>query len=70
MLILARILLFYFILFRQFGFASSALTLLVGRQEGHAACKNWDVGSWRGYLSGARCRLATDATATHCLLLQ
>jgi len=31
------------------------------------------VGCWRGYLSGARCRLAygpADATATHCLLLQ
>jgi len=30
------------------------------------------VGCWRGYLSGARCRLAydpADATATHCLLL-
>jgi len=30
------------------------------------------VGHWRGYLSGARCRLAygpADATATHCLLL-
>jgi len=29
-------------------------------------------GCWRGYLSGARCRLAygpADATATHCLLL-
>jgi len=29
------------------------------------------VGCWRGYLSGARCRLAygpADATATHCLL--
>jgi len=28
------------------------------------------VGCWRGYLSGARCRLAygpADATATHCL---
>jgi len=35
--------------------------------------KNWVVGCWRGYLSGARCRLAygpTDATVTHCLLLQ
>ena len=53
--------------------AFSALTLLVGRQEGHPACKNWVVGCWRGYLSGARCRLAygpADATATHCLLLQ
>ena len=51
----------------------SALTLLVGLQEGHAAFKNWVVGCWRGYLSGARCRLAygpADATATHCLLLQ
>ena len=31
------------------------------------------VECWRGYLSGARCRLAygpADATATHCLLLQ
>ena len=31
------------------------------------------VGRWRGYLSGARCRLAygpVDAAATHCLLLQ
>ena len=35
--------------------------------------KNWVVGFWHGYLSGARCRLAydaADATATHCLLLQ
>jgi len=39
-------------------FAFSALTLLVGWQEGHPACKNWVVGCWRGYLSGARCRLA------------
>jgi len=50
-----------------------ALMLLVGWQEGHPACKNWVVGCWHGYLSGARCRLAygpADATATHCLLLQ
>jgi len=35
--------------------------------------KNWVVGCWRGYLSGARCKLAygpDDATSTHCLLLQ
>jgi len=53
--------------------AFGALTLLVGWQEGHPACKKTLVGSWRGYLSGARCRLAygpADATATHCLLLQ
>ena len=49
--------------------AFSALTLLVGRQP----VKNWVVGCWHSYLSGARCRLAyvpADATATHCLLLQ
>jgi len=55
-------------------FAFSALTLLVGRQEGHPACKKtWVVKCWHGYLSGARCRLAyvpADATAAHCLLLQ
>ena len=52
----------------------SALTLLVGWQEGHPACKKtWAVWCWRGYLSGMRCRLAyrpADAIATHCLLLQ
>jgi len=32
--------------------AFSALTLLVGRQEGHPTCKNWVVGCWHGYLSG------------------
>ena len=31
---------------------SSALTLLVGRQEGHPACKKLRVvGCWHGYLS-------------------
>ena len=55
------------------GFAFSALMLLVGRQEGHPDCKKLSGEVWRGYLSGARCRLAygpADATATHCLLLQ
>jgi len=49
--------------------AFSALTLLVGRQEGHPACKKLER---HGYLSGARCRLAhgpADANATQCLLL-
>jgi len=44
--------------------------LLVGRQEGHPACKKLSGGCWCGYLSGARCRLAygpADTTATHCL---
>ena len=31
--------------------AFSALTLLVGRQEEHPACKNWVVRYWHGYLS-------------------
>jgi len=51
----------------------SALTLLVGWQEGHPACKNGVVGCWHGYLSGAMCMFAygpADATATHCLLFQ
>ena len=51
----------------------SVLMLLVGRQEGYQARKNWVVGCWHGYLSGARCRFAygsADTTATHYLLLQ
>jgi len=55
-------------------FAFSALMLLVGQLEGHPACKNIRVvGCWRGYLSGAQCRLAyspVDSTATDRLLLQ
>ena len=61
----------------QFSFtlcAFSALTLLVGRQEGHPACKKLS-GGLLAWLSvwGYRCRLAygpADATATHRLLLQ
>jgi len=62
-------------------FAFSALTLLVGQQEGHPACKKQSGGvlAWLSVwskvqtLSGAMCRFAygpADATATHCLLLQ
>jgi len=53
--------------------AFSALTLLLGRQEEHPACKKPGVvGCWHGCLPAARCKLAygpADATATHCLLL-
>jgi len=45
----------------------------LGGRKGIRPVKNWVVGCWRGYLSGARCKLAyvpADATATHCLLLQ
>ena len=49
-------------------FAFSGLTVLVGRQEEHPACKNWVMRCWCGYLSGVRCRLfaygPADATAT------
>ena len=40
----------------------------LGCRKGIRPVKNWVVGCWRGYLSGARCRLAygpADATATH-----
>ena len=47
--------------------AFSALTLLVGRQEEHPACRNEVMWCWCGYLSRARCRLfaygPADATA-------
>jgi len=53
--------------------AFSALTLLVGWQEGDPACKELS-GGVLAWLSGwTRCGLAyspADATATHCLLLQ
>ena len=45
----------------------------LGGRKGIRPVKNWVVGCRRGYLSGARCRLAygpADATATHCFLLQ
>jgi len=45
----------------------------LGDRKGIRSVKNWVVGCWRGYLSGARCRLAygpADATAIHCLFLQ
>ena len=46
--------------------------LVVGRQEGHPACKKLS-GGLLAWLSVWRCRLAygpADATATHCPLLQ
>ena len=50
--------------------AFSALTLLVGRQKGHPACKKQWWGAGVVCLSGARCILAYgpgNATATHSL---
>jgi len=53
--------------------AFSALTLLVGRQEGHPACKklSGEVLAWLSVWSWVQtCICPADATATHCLLLQ
>jgi len=53
--------------------AFSALTLLVGRQEGHPACKklSGEVLVWLSVWSEVHtCICPADATATHCLLLQ
>ena len=54
--------------------AFSALTLLVGRQEGHPACKKtewWGAGVVVCLERGADLHMGpADATATHCLFLQ
>ena len=47
--------------------------LLVGLQEGHLACNKtewWRAGMVICLQQGADLHMATDATATHCLLLQ
>jgi len=52
--------------------AFSALTLLVGRQEGHPACKkpSGDVLAWLSVWSEVQtCTCPADATATHYLTL-
>jgi len=62
----------YLLVFFLQCYSFSALTLLVGRQEGHPACKK-PSGGMLAWLSGMRCRIAyspADATATHYLLLQ
>jgi len=54
-------------------YAFSALTLLVGRQEGHPPLKKLSGGLLAWYLSGVRCRFAycpADATAADYLLFQ
>ena len=52
----------------------SALPLLVGRQEGHPACKKLSDGVlvWLSVWSEVQTCIygPADATATHCLLLQ
>jgi len=62
---------FYFLFLTN---AFSALTLLVGWQEGHPACKKLSGGvlAWLSVWSEVQTSmpLAADATATDCLLLQ
>jgi len=51
----------------------SALTLLVGRQEGHPACKKLSGGVlvWLSVWNEVQtCIWPADDSATHCLLLQ
>ena len=51
----------------------SVLTLLVGRQEGHTACKKQSGGvlAWLSVWREVQtCICPADAIATHCLLLQ
>ena len=67
--------LFYFLVSDALLFFSafSALTLLVGRQEGHPACKklSGEVLAWLSVWSEVQtCMCPADATATHYLLLQ
>jgi len=53
--------------------AFSALTLLVGRQEGHPACKKLSgvVLAWLSVWSEVQtCNGPAVVTATHCLLFQ
>jgi len=62
----------FLLLGKSCSMAFSALTLLVGRQEGHPACKKiewWGAGVVIWLELGADLHMA-DATATHCLLLQ
>ena len=50
------------------------MTLLIGRQEGHPACKKTSGGvlTWLSVWSEMQTCIygPADATATHCLLLQ
>ena len=72
-------LLWNFIAFRIFGaktfcvFSALTLSLLIGRQDEHPACKNWVMRCWCGYLFGVRCSLfaydPADATASQILII-
>jgi len=56
-----------------YSYAFSALTLLIGRQEGQPACKKLSGGvlAWLSVWRVVQtCTCPADATATHYLLLQ
>jgi len=46
--------------------AFSALTLLVGRQERHPACKNWVVRYWHGYVCSKMQIICIWSSWCHC----
>jgi len=52
-----------FITMRCIQLAKSALTLRVGHQEQHLACKNWLRRCWCSYLPAARSRLFANGPA-------
>ena len=59
---------FYFIWIENVNLPSVLWYCWLDGRKGIRPVKNWEVRCWRGYLSGARCRLAygpADATATH-----
>jgi len=63
----------YFSLWPSVLLSFSVLTLLVGQQEGHPACKNMSGGvlEWLSVWSEVQTVYGlADATAIHCLLLQ
>ena len=65
------LLLFVLIYWMDYSFfclhAFSALTLLVGHQEEHPACKKLSVRCWHDYLSGARCKwFCIWSSCCHC----
>ena len=51
-------------------YAFSVLTLLVGWQEGHAACRKLSGGMLAWISVWSEVQICIRATATHCLLLQ
>jgi len=63
----------FLVYMHQHSFPSVLWRCWLGGRKNIRPVKNWVMGCWRGYLSGARYRLAygqSNVTATHCLLFQ